>query len=246
MCSGHATVQLTGPSVQANNTRVIANSRVGVDPRVGARHSVPDRKPPNGRILELVAPLAPGQALDVGCGAGGLVVALAERGWDVTGIDVARTAIESADKVIKERGVTAHLEVGDARTWLPSGKFDLVTNSFALPTGAAGRAKVYAMIRSALAPGGHIVMEEFDPSMRDKTFFSGMDLPSIEELRAAFDGFDIVEAEVIETPVHDHSHKHGDGHGHGHHGHEYNIDHADHESGREPWTAILFHARAPQ
>ena len=205
-----------------------------------------DYEPPNERILELVSALAPGRALEVGCGAGGLVVALAERGWDVTGIDVARTAIESAGKVIKQRGVTAQLEVGDARRWQPRGEFDLVTNSFALPTGAAGRAQVYAMIRSALAPGGSVVMEEFDPSMRDKAFFSGMDVPSIEELRAAFAGFDIVKAELIETPVHDHSRKHDDGREHDRqHGHAYNIKHADHESGSEPWTAILFHARAP-
>ena len=36
--------------------------------------------------------LEPGSALDIGCGAGGHIVALAQLGWKVTGINIAEKA----------------------------------------------------------------------------------------------------------------------------------------------------------
>jgi SAM-dependent methyltransferase len=43
---------------------------------------------PNGRLVAEVASLAPGRALDVGCGEGADATWLARRGWTVTAIDV--------------------------------------------------------------------------------------------------------------------------------------------------------------
>ncbi len=39
-------------------------------------------------------PLAPGAALDVGCGEGGYAIWLARRGWDVTALDVSEVALQ--------------------------------------------------------------------------------------------------------------------------------------------------------
>jgi len=48
---------------------------------------------PNPRLVEHVADLAPGAALDVGCGEGADAIWLAARGWKVTGIDVSTVAL---------------------------------------------------------------------------------------------------------------------------------------------------------
>ena len=177
-------------------------------------------------LLKIIDGLPPGRALDVGCGAGGLVVALARRGWTVTGIDLAEKAVEAARKVVEMQGVAAELYVADATAWTPAGRYDLITSSFALPGTRTGRAALFSMVRGALAPGGTVLLKDFDPSMSRVEFFSGFDLVALEELTGAFGGFDIIRAEVVETPVH----HHGTGSG---------------EEEEERWTAALLHARNP-
>jgi SAM-dependent methyltransferase len=183
-----------------------------------------DYEPPDSDILEIIDSLAPGRALDVGCGAGGILVALAERGWQVTGLEITARAIESAGKVLEDRGADAELIHADAAVWRPDKYFDLITSSFALPD-RPSRAEVLQMIRGALSPGGSAVIKDFDSSMTRHGFFAEFDLPALEELTAAFDGFELVRAEVVDTPVH-------------HHGSE-SSELAD------DWTAALLHARAP-
>ena len=176
-------------------------------------------------MLEIIDGLPPGCALDVGCGAGGLVVALARRGWTVTGIDLAEKAVEAARKVVQLQGVAAELHVADATAWTPPGRFDLITSSFALPGTRTGRAALFSMVRGALAPGGTVLLKDFDPAMSRFEFFNGFDLVTVEELTGAFGGFDIIRAEVVETPVH----HHGTGGG----------------EEEERWTAALLQARRP-
>ncbi|MBO8193898.1 methyltransferase domain-containing protein [Streptomyces oryzae] len=51
---------------------------------------------PNGVLVAEAGELPPGRALDVGCGEGGDAIWLARRGWQVTGIDISRTALRRA------------------------------------------------------------------------------------------------------------------------------------------------------
>src|SRR5271165_2767319 len=55
-----------------------------------------------------------GRLLDAGCGSGENALLAASRGADVTGIDVAPTAIARARAKASERGLTARFEVADA------------------------------------------------------------------------------------------------------------------------------------
>ena len=55
-----------------------------------------------------------GRLLDAGCGTGENALMAASRGADVTGIDVAPTAIARARAKASERGLTARFEVADA------------------------------------------------------------------------------------------------------------------------------------
>src|ERR1700729_3980451 len=55
-----------------------------------------------------------GRLLDAGCGTGENALLAASRGADVSGIDIAPTAIERARAKASERGLTVRFEVADA------------------------------------------------------------------------------------------------------------------------------------
>ena len=55
-----------------------------------------------------------GRLLDAGCGTGENALLAASRGADVTGIDVAPTAIARPSANASERGLTARFDVADA------------------------------------------------------------------------------------------------------------------------------------
>lgn len=55
------------------------------------------------RAQELTGRTAPGRMLDVGCGEGFVLAALAEAGWDVAGIDHSRAGVEGMNPQIADR-----------------------------------------------------------------------------------------------------------------------------------------------
>ncbi|HXK49699.1 MAG TPA: class I SAM-dependent methyltransferase [Clostridiales bacterium] len=69
------------------------------------------------------------KVLELGCGDGQLAVMLAEKGFDVTGIDISPTAVEWA----KERTDKAKFIVGDVLdTGFKSDSFDIIIDSYCL------------------------------------------------------------------------------------------------------------------
>ncbi|HEX3425745.1 MAG TPA: class I SAM-dependent methyltransferase, partial [Acidimicrobiales bacterium] len=95
------------------------------------RYSASDRiwsGQPNTTLVAETTEIAPGRALDVGCGEGADAVWLARRGWHVTAVDVSEVALSRASQVAEDAGVEiewVHSGLVDAD--LPAGVFDLVT-----------------------------------------------------------------------------------------------------------------------
>jgi methylase of polypeptide subunit release factors len=54
-----------------------------------------------------------GRALDLGCGGGELAILLAQRDWDVTGIEYSETALTMARENVIKAGVRVELLRGD-------------------------------------------------------------------------------------------------------------------------------------
>ena len=113
---------------------------------------------PNGALVAEVAGLAPGRALDVGCGEGADAVWLARGGWDVTAIEVSGVALERAAGHARDAGLTVrwvHAALTDAG--LPPASFDLVSAQYPAllrtPDAAAERA-----LLAAVAPGGVLLL----------------------------------------------------------------------------------------
>lgn len=81
-------------------------------------------------FVDHLAPLAPGRALDVGCGAGVMTSALARRGVGVTAVDMVPAMIELTRTRVREDGVSDR--VGIARSDVQSLPF--AAECFALVT----------------------------------------------------------------------------------------------------------------
>lgn len=121
----------------------------------------------NPQLVTEISTLPPRTALDAGCGEGGDAIWLAQRGWHVTGMDFAQTALRrAADNAVKADPELANRITwtqADLTTWRPSQQFDLVTSHFMhLPANL--REPVFAALAAAVAPGGTLLIVGHHPS----------------------------------------------------------------------------------
>jgi len=116
---------------------------------------------PNEFVEEELAGLEPGTAVDLACGEGRNAVWLAERGWQVTGVDFSSVAIDRARRMAAERGVDVEWIHADILEWEPARTFDLVLIVYIhLPPKKRDR-----LMRNAVgwvAPGGRFFLVGHD------------------------------------------------------------------------------------
>jgi SAM-dependent methyltransferase len=119
-------------------------------------------------VLEAVAEgLAPGRALDVGCGEGADALHLAQLGWDTLGVEASSVALWRAHEEATSRSATTPLRVdwrvaNIAEPWhWREGEYDLVSLQF-IHTDPASRAHIWAEALNAVAPGGTLVIVGHD------------------------------------------------------------------------------------
>jgi 2-polyprenyl-3-methyl-5-hydroxy-6-metoxy-1,4-benzoquinol methylase len=121
---------------------------------------------PNVQLVAEVSALPPGTALDVGCGEGGDVIWLAQRGWWVTGADFSARGLERAARHAEEAGVADRIDWWqvDARAFSAGGRsYDLVTTHFLHPPDG-GMVEIVGRLCEAVAPGGHLLVVGHAPS----------------------------------------------------------------------------------
>jgi SAM-dependent methyltransferase len=113
---------------------------------------------PNRRFAAEVGGLEPGRALDLACGEGRNAVWLAERGWQVTGVDFSDVALAKAAELAAGRGVEVDLLVADVLEYRPEARaFDLVAVLYLqLPRDELLHALESAA--GAVAPGGTLLV----------------------------------------------------------------------------------------
>ena len=155
---------------------------------------------PSDILAAELASLAPGRALDLGCGAGRSAIWLAERGWRVTGVDFADAALGLA----RERGSDIDWVLADLREYKPEpGAFDLVLVLYMhLPPGE--RRTLLAGAVSALAPGGTLLVAGHDMENLG-TGTPGPSRPEVlytpETIAAELERLEIVKAERLRRPA---------------------------------------------
>lgn len=116
----------------------------------------------NPLLPEVAGMLTPGRALDLGCGEGADLLWLAERGWEVVGVDVSATAIGRFLADAREAGAADRVTgiVSDAASFHAPGDFDLVTFFFLHPgeDTPGGLPGLVAAQAERVRPGGRILI----------------------------------------------------------------------------------------
>lgn len=114
----------------------------------------------NPVLVDVATPLAPGRALELGCGVGGDAIWLARRGWHVTAVDVSATALGRLTEHAAAAGVGERVDVErhDLGRSFPDGSFDLVCASYLQSPVALPREQVRRAAAGAVAPGGLLLL----------------------------------------------------------------------------------------
>ena len=123
---------------------------------------------PNPSLVTEAGDLAPGRAMDAGCGHGADALWLASRGWRVTAIDVSSTVLSDA----RDRAASYGDEVASRIDWVeadlaswspPEQRFDLVTSHY-VHVPADDREAFVRRLAAAVAPGGSLLVVGHDAS----------------------------------------------------------------------------------
>jgi SAM-dependent methyltransferase len=109
--------------------------------------------------------IAPGRALDLGCGAGRNALYLASRGFEVDAVDLSPVAVAWGRERVSEAGLDVRFLCDDVFS-LPSGglngPYDLVVDSGCFHHLPPHRRVSYlALLDRVLAPGGHLALTSF-------------------------------------------------------------------------------------
>jgi SAM-dependent methyltransferase len=117
-------------------------------------------------LIEGPEALAPGRALDLGCGTGTNVRYLAEHGWDATGVDAEPRAIERASAKVAD-APNARVVLGDVTAIQALGlvgPFDLVLDIGCFHSIERSRRDAYAAgVAAVTRPGSTLFVFAFAP-----------------------------------------------------------------------------------
>lgn len=142
------------------------NSRIEWDRRYreGSHHSLTPDPFLVSAYEDFIAPRLPqpGRALDLAGGIGRHSLYLAERGWDVTLLDISEGGLAQAKRHAEERGLRITTEQQDlTESHLPISALDLVLVFFYLER------PLFSQIAAALRPGGILLYKTYTCEQRN-------------------------------------------------------------------------------
>jgi SAM-dependent methyltransferase len=156
---------------------------------------------PNRFLVAETEALPPRRALDLACGEGRNAVWLAERGWEVTGVDFADVGLDKARGLAAARGVEPTWVQADLLEYDPPREaFDLVVILY-LQLLAGERSRVLRSAAAAVATGGTLLVVAHDRSNLEHGHGGPQDprvLATPEEVAGDLGGLEVERADVVE------------------------------------------------
>lgn len=160
-------------------------------------------RPPNSHLTEIAAGLAPGRALDAGCGHGVESRWLATRGWHVTAVDFSLPALEYGQAAARNDGepIADRIEWvrADLGGWTPPlAEFDLVISLYVHVADSVE--EMVARLAGGVASAGRLLLvghRPIDPVTGAKTAAFEQNQISVESTLAALprSSWDVLVAE---------------------------------------------------
>jgi tellurite methyltransferase len=137
-------------------------------------------------LAEIAGDLPPGRALDLACGTGRNALWLAQRGWKVTAVDGAPTAVETVLCRARELGLSVEARVADLEKWefrIEPESWELICICYYL------QRDLFEPAKNGVVPGGLLVclvhITEGDEQPAEHRLGHG-------ELAKYFDGWEIL------------------------------------------------------
>jgi len=151
------------------------------------------QRPPNAHLAAEVGNLRPGRALDAGCGHGSNALWLAARGWDITAVDFATTALAFARSAAEAMGPDVAERIdwveADLATWTPRrDEYDLVVSLYVHVAGSVE--EMVQRMATGVARDGTLFLighRPIDPATGAATAAAGQVQVSVEAALAALD-----------------------------------------------------------
>jgi SAM-dependent methyltransferase len=114
----------------------------------------------NTILVREISDMAPGRALDLGCGEGADALWLARRGWQVTAVDISGVALDRGAEQASAAGLADRIDWQrhDLATSFPQGVFDLVSAQFLHSRGDLPREEILRSAAAAVAEGGVLLV----------------------------------------------------------------------------------------
>jgi SAM-dependent methyltransferase len=159
---------------------------------------------PNRFLVEEVAGLTPGRALDLAAGEGRNAIWLAEHGWRVEAVDFSEAGLDRARRLVRARGVEVRWVLADLLDYAtPAGSFDLVL-LFYLQIPWEQMRGVIRRAGRAVAPGGTFLLVGHDRVNLEQGW-GGPKSPDVlytaREVAGELGGLTVLEASRRRRPV---------------------------------------------
>lgn len=109
-----------------------------------------------------------GPVLELACGTGRITMPLAKEGFDVTGIDLAESMLEQAERNSQERGLEIEWVKADMRDFSLGKSFPLIIcpgQSMSRLLTIEDMERCLSQVKRHLAPGGRFILELYNPSL---------------------------------------------------------------------------------
>jgi len=151
------------------------------------------RRPPHAQLIAAAQTLAPGRALDAGCGHGADTLWLAAHGWCVTALDFSAAALAHGRSMAEAAGADIAARIdwvqGDLASWaLEPERYDLVVCLYVHVAGSM--ADMLRRMASGVGPGGSLFLvghRPIDPQTGTPTAAANQVQVSVEAAVAALD-----------------------------------------------------------